>query len=120
MDLDKLLPGLALALISALTFVAYKHPNGYARLLWPIRIIIPALFFGFVIWDNATSRAYIRLMGLIEPSKLEAAKITTENAQYISGYITLGYIAVLAYLEFLIFLPDLLDLRKEDPPTEKS
>lgn len=115
---DKLLPGLALAAISGLTFVAYKHPEGYTRLLKPIGIVSQAIFLAALIWDISGTRAYFRLYDYLEPIKREAAKAAVDNAEFLNGYIVAGYMAAGLYLGFLAFLPQILG--EEKPPKKKG
>jgi len=49
--MDTLLPALIVSAISALTFIAYKHPDGYARIHFTLRIgtaCISVLLFIFL------------------------------------------------------------------------
>jgi hypothetical protein len=43
--MDQLLAGLGLAAVSAITYVAYKHPAGYRRMLLPALKASVAIFW---------------------------------------------------------------------------
>ena len=115
--MDKLIQGIALATLSALTFVAYKHPEGYQRLAKPIRWVVPAVFIAAVIWDVSSMRTMGNLYQFIDGAKLNDAKAAAENTQFLNRYIFGAYLAAVLYLEFLAFLPQFLG--EEKPPKGK-
>jgi hypothetical protein len=114
---DKLLPGIALAALSALTFVAYKHPIGYQRLAMPLRIVVPALFIAVVVWDVSSMQTFGSVYEFIDFSKIKEARTAAESMRFLNGYIFTAYILGMIYLEFLGFLP--LILGDEKPPKQK-
>jgi len=116
--MDKLLSGLALAALSALTFVAYKHPAGYQRLAKPIRWIVQAILLAAMIWDVSSMRTLNNLYQFIDMSKLNDAKAAVDNIQILNGYVFGAYIVGMLYLEFLCFLPEILG--DEKPPKSKD
>lgn len=69
MDIDKLLVGLALAFVSGITFLAYKHPTGFAKLfpwLMGTTTTLYAAFFGASV---GAGRAYDALKTFIPTDK---------------------------------------------------
>jgi hypothetical protein len=116
--MDKLVPGIVLAALSALTFVAYRHPDGYQRLMRPIRYVVPVLFTAALVWDISSMRTLSNLYSFIDASKLNEAKAAADNTQMLNWYILGAYFAGMLYLEFLSFLPEILS--EEKPPKRKG
>src|SRR5690349_3293182 len=114
--MDKILPGLILAAISALTYVAYKHPDGYGRLHKVGRVIFPTLFVGALIWDISASRAFSALYEMFIDR--QAARAIIDGRELLSLYVVLAYMGLMLYLEFLAFLPDIL--ADKEPPKDKG
>jgi hypothetical protein len=106
---DRLIAALFAALLTGITFIAYKHPDGYKRMYWPLVIALWAV--------SALAGAFIigRSVGngdaTLEILKLNP-NIRTPNMTIPSPLSTLGIgmIPVIAYgyLLFLRFLPDIL------------
>lgn len=120
---DSIVTGLLLAAVSGITFIAYKHPRGYRKLLRLIFIIGLSICSGLIGW-----------MVAVKVSATTARRITTNNAlgfedrldqlpEAINGlndnllYPVIGLSLVVLYLKFLQHLPQLLGLPTEkDPP----
>jgi hypothetical protein len=51
--MQSLIVGLLLAGVSGISFIAFKHPNGYARLFPYLTFAVTALFVGATIWHIA-------------------------------------------------------------------
>ena len=49
--MQSLIVGLLLAGVSAVSFVAFKYPNGYARLFPYMTGVATALFLGVTVWQ---------------------------------------------------------------------
>lgn len=110
---DKFLSGLALAAISALNFVAYKHPSGYQKLSNPIMAITWVAWMGFLIWDMSIWITLKTLLPYIDSSKLNQAREAAATIEVISWKSAIGYLAFTAYMIFLSFMPNILD--KQEP-----
>jgi len=70
--LTTFLSGLLLAIVSGLTFVAYKHPKGYRRIFWMIVPLFAILFVGNVLTYVIEIAVGIRQLGK------NAVKVETE------------------------------------------
>ncbi|MGM5020200.1 hypothetical protein [Tardiphaga sp. 367_B4_N1_1] len=102
------------AAVSAITFVAYKHPDGYQRLLWLFRVVLVLSFVGLACWDIGSARTVTILSDFIEKSRW--AEVTAKIADWKNfvapAAITIGVAFV--YLEFLQLLPMILAEKKPD------
>jgi hypothetical protein len=110
--LDKVLPTLFVAAISALTFVAYKHPRAYQRIYLGISVSFIALFLGALAWHLASYLTFDALIPFIDANKLQEAKVVG-NSYLISPWVFAAGGASVLYLSFLTWLPILLG---EDNP----
>jgi hypothetical protein len=105
--MNKIAPGLALATISSLTFLAYQHPTAYQTLLPYLSIGLACLSLGAAIWNSGLSAAYSKML---KYTKFEARKAIDDAICSVRVPI-IGFASVLVliiYLEFLWFLPKLL------------
>ena len=113
---DRLLAGLIIALVSALTLVAYRHPRGYRKIAG---VALPLLFLyglgrsaGDLGAMNANIQNLAERVQQQEPS-IQMIKFTTEMLA--KNYTDLKWTLVitaltLAYMVFLIFLPNILEM----------
>jgi len=97
-----------LAVISAISYIAYKHPDGYGRLIWLLRPLTVGSFLSLAFWDIGIVQAANDLVGLIDPTKRPEAVTLIAGLRHHTpaGLIALGGLTV--YFEFLNILPLLL------------
>jgi hypothetical protein len=108
---------LALAALSAVTFVAYKHPNAYVVLYGKLSLIVGILFFGAFAWDMSNIAATQAIQNSKLPfDKMLDARTVVEGAA-ISPWWILVFFAVNGWLYFLSTFPKWL-LDKEALRTE--
>jgi hypothetical protein len=116
-NVGTLFGGFAVAAVSAVTFVAYKHPRAYAKLyLWLCGANFAGVM-GMVIWNFsnlATSNTILR-SGL-SPDKIAATESIINITEIPAWWIFLGGF-VAFYLLFLTSLPYWL-IEQEDPNKE--
>ena len=111
--MDKtLFASLILALISGLTFLAYKHPIAFKRLFWPLFFLITAAFFVATAWNGAVSSVLSALSEFIPPTQLQAASLKAHELDFPSWH-TLAFLCSGLYMSFLLWLPILLAEDKE-------
>ena len=103
--METLVVSLALASISGVTFLAYKHPAGYLRLLEWFKIGAGIIMIAALAVSFGVSRAYFALFPFIESSKRDEARAAIENIDPYSWRLVAGYVALTVYLGFLVFLP---------------
>lgn len=110
MDLmeNKLVHGLILAAVSALTYVAYKHPKAYDRLLIKLSVLFAFVNIVLITWSAGGDMAHRALLKYIELDKRAEARFVVESYQP-SIWFFVMLLALYAYLFALSFLHRLLD-----------
>ncbi len=89
--------GLLLAGVSAVSFVAFKHPNGYAKLFPYLIGSATAVFVGITVWQAAIEALWISLDGFL-------AKDSRPDAHYAKAHLSLPYLwAAFTYMGVLAF-----------------
>lgn len=115
--MDKLIPGILIAALSAITFLAYKHPRAYSRLYLVVVVGGSLILMGLALWDAALVSAHKGLLRYIPAENLAAAKAARDQMFVQSDWIVFGSAAVFCYLVFLHWvLPWLLG---DERPPEK-
>ena len=110
---ETLIVGLILALVSGITFIAYKHPKGYEKIHNHILLLTGLAFVGLQAWDWGVTITAIRLDDLIMDSKgLEALGIRRDlEIPYMWIWLACGGVYVYSFI--LLFLPQILGLDKK-------
>lgn len=116
--IETIFPSLLVAAISALTYLAYKHPEPFRK-----NIGAPLLAFGFLVVLLITGYFFGTLSVIIGKLSEEVAKLPGEKGhlqflatQLSNNYSLIKYVAgicfaTLIYLVLLIRLPQILDLK---------
>lgn len=102
---ETLLGGLALAAVSAITFVAYRHPNTYAKAYSVLAVgwlFIYGLWMAFGIGEMV---GHLQVVTMVKDSNEGVVNTPT----YVSPPIwkMMSFPAILFYLFFLSFFPQL-------------
>ncbi len=118
--IETLIVSLILAAISGVTFVAYKHPNGYRTIAKPLISITIVLCFFLVIWNLAGLTTNIRILkknlDTNSDAKISESSYLIESMNQNLNSIIKAFIVVISldgYLMFLWFLHPILGLQKE-------
>jgi hypothetical protein len=115
-NMESLFVSLTVAAVSALGFLAYKHPKAYNVLALCLMVVLTLLFAGTGIWNIAIGRAYLALYDAIPSTNQENARHIVAAAKTPSTwtYVIVGFIF---YIQLLRGLPSLLEFYKEEKPT---
>ena len=113
--MEALIPGLIIAAVSGVTFVAYKHPSAYQRITIPIRLILLLAFCCTAVWNFAVGETARALDGFVEVSKGLEAIEARRSLEFPFGWLFGGYIGIVLYFKFLSFLPETLSNEVEPP-----
>jgi hypothetical protein len=99
---------IAISLISGLTYLAYKHGNGYAKIFpWALGIILIAFYTGSS-YNIGVSRGYVVLIKFIESTNFTQTDKLISDTRVSEQYIYI-FALVGCYLVFLrYFLPYLI------------
>jgi hypothetical protein len=106
--MDKLLPGLVLAALSGLTFVAYRHPSAFHYFSIPLVILLPAISILATAWDTGADHAYSKIMKFIKPDDWKAADQAVDKMKLMSAWNHFYVFVLLLYVILLTYLPRLL------------
>lgn len=112
--------GLLLAGVSAISFVAFKHPNGYARLFPYLIGVATALFVGMTVWQVAIEAMWTSLDAhLVSESRNEASSAKEQlSLPYLWAALT--YVAVVAFLWVNLKLPPFLQHSDNDMSAHRN
>jgi hypothetical protein len=114
--LESLIVGLLLALISGLTFLAYKHPRAFDQLREAIELVVSLIFTGLLAWSVAVQIAFSDVAKYIDSQNFPEAHAQIDRLAPPIFLTILVYLLILGYLKFLKFLPILIkhpDERRE-------
>ena len=122
--IETLITGLALAAVSAITFIAYKHPSAYRKVYHPLTYVISAILIVMGIWTFSAQSAYTQLIPLIEASKLHQMEEWMGRITYRWWVVFAACVGANLYLLMLSRLPKLfaqdLEQEKKDSPEDPS
>lgn len=106
--MEPLIVGILLALLSGITWIAYKHPAGYRKIFVSIELIVILGASTMLTWNIALDFAYANLSQFVESGKHDEALAARDNLQVpqLLMWLVLG---ICAYLLFLLKLPEILD-----------
>lgn len=117
---EKLGIPLILAAVSGLTFIAYKYPIGYKRIVIPIIIATSSCFICMLAWVLGTTHSNIRILRYQlencpekEISKLSSEIIGLNSNLTFSLWAIVIFVLIVGYLIFLYYLPSILGRRSQ-------
>jgi hypothetical protein len=118
--LEQITASLVVALIGAVTFVAYKHPRSYRKFYDPLSIIVLAIFAGRILYGigfgNGFNSAIFAVRDLNKGAFVNTPPYPSES--FLVAFVL--PISILLWLRFLLFLPSILDLEDKDPPSDEQ
>ena len=100
--------GLLLACVSGVTVVAFKHPNGFARLFPYLLAAATALFIVVTVWHVAVEVTWSELLQYMVRETLPEAESTIGRLHPPYAWVALWYIGVVAFLWVNLKLPPFL------------
>ena len=105
--------GLLLACVSGVTVVAFRHPNGYARLFPYLLAVFTVVFVGVTVWHLAIEVTWTRLLQYLAQDSLSEAKSMKEQLRLPYAWAALWYIGVIVFLWINLKLPPFLQVTDE-------
>ena len=115
--MDGLIGGLILAAISALTFLAYKHPKGYSRLHTILNFSAMLFFIALSGWYYGVIYGVSAVKAFIPAAANADAAAALKAAQPLPYWFPWVGLATVVYLFALTFLPRLL--AEDDKPHDE-
>jgi hypothetical protein len=105
--MDKLIPSLAVAALTGLTFLAYKHPNASAYLNAALTFVLVMTALGMAVWNLGVDKARLELIKFLKPETWKESSEAIKSSKAPMSWF-LAALGLTAYLWFLLFLPLLL------------
>jgi hypothetical protein len=118
--LETIIAGLLLAAVSAITYLAYKHPSAYRKIYWPLETLSSIILVANSIWTFGVQFAYTQLTPLIEISKLPQMDEAMNRIMYRFWVVLATCGGASVYLVLLWNLPKLLEQEKKESPHNPS
>jgi len=116
--MDKLISGIAVAALSGLTFLAYKHHSAF-RILGNALIAATTIgLIGAAVWDMGAMHAFVIDLKFIDANRLQEAQHASQDARLLNWPIFAAYAAACGYVMFLFYLPQLLG--EQNPPDKQG
>ena len=112
--------GLLLACVSGVTVVAFKHPNGFARLFPYLFGIATAVFVGITIWHVAVDITWKSLAAYIVQEVLADARSTIGRLSVPYSWVVFWYLGVVAFLWVNLKLPPFLQVADTNDLQDKK
>jgi hypothetical protein len=106
--------GLVLAALSALTFMAYQHPNAFPKIALPLLLLAIVGMACALAWNSGNYNVRSAVLSLVPFEKFQTA-IDAMDARLIPAWIGLGIPAgLMVYLSFLLRLPQILGMQQQE------
>lgn len=99
---------LLLAAIAGLAVLALKFPFVYEKLYRKGTVASSAVFVALSVWSNALVWAHNVVSPFLMPEKAVEARAALDAISIPFHYLLMGYVAVLGYLWFLLWLAHLV------------
>ena len=112
--MQSLIVGLLLAGVSAISFVAFKYPNGYARLFPYMMGVATALFLGVTVWQVAVEASWTSVNVFLASESLSDAQTAKDRLSVPYLPTVFAYLGVAAFLWINLRLPAFLAHTDDD------
>ena len=112
--MQSLIVGLLLAGVSAISFVAFKYPNGYARLFPYLIGVATALFLGVTVWQAAVEASWTSVNVFLASESLSDAQAAKDRLSVPYWSAVFAYLGVAAFLWGNLRLPAFLEHADDD------
>jgi hypothetical protein len=117
--MEGFLGGLALALITGLTWLAYKHPTGYRKIATALTAVACATLFAILIHDNAVRQVEQAIKPFIKPEEMSDGLKALRELQPDIPWVFLGFFMFSAFIIGLAALPLILGTPEQNKPDDK-
>ncbi len=118
--MQSLIVGLLLAAVSGLSVIAFRHPNGYARLFPYLLLAATGIFVCVTVWHIAVELTWDRVAPHIDAAHHRAAKSGKNTLAVPYEWLSVAYLAVMAFLWVNLKLPPFLQHTDGDGKNRKS
>lgn len=112
--------GLLLAFVSGVTVVAFRHPNGFAKLFPYLLGVATTVFVAITIWHVAVEITWQSLVVYIVPETVSDAKSTIVRLNVPYTWVVFWYLGVVAFLWVNLKLPPFLQVADTNDTQDKK
>jgi len=102
--------GLLLACVSGVTVVAFKHPNGFARLFPYLLGIATTVFVGITVWHVAVEISWRALVVYIVQETQSDAEVAKGRLSVPYTWVAFWYLGTVTFLWVNLKLPPFLQV----------
>ncbi len=106
--MEYLIGAAILAALIALTVVAFRSPELYKKIYWPLVIVAMLVFLGNVVWNISSSTTVSALIPYLEDGAIAEALAAAESVTLPGLWSSLVYLAAVIYLGLLAAIPSRL------------
>jgi hypothetical protein len=114
--LDKIIPGLVLAMVSGISFIAYRHPKIYGLVSRHMYTLFIVASCSLSAWNLAITMTRIAMDPFVDPSKGTLALAAVRTLEIPFPWLFVGFIGIWLYLVLLDLLPLLLKYEEDQKP----
>jgi DMSO reductase anchor subunit len=125
--IETIVGGLILAVVSGLTFLAYKHNDGFRKILSVLAIPAVLLPLFYITFQFASIHTRIRLLGeKASEASGNTVEVFNSSIEKLNSDLTCAQwvlvisLVVWIYGAFLWFMPQILGLNKGENPQSKE
>lgn len=98
-----------LALLGGLSFIAYKHPEAYQKMVFPLAGVGMAVKFIATAWNSALARAHIEAIKVqMPPENLKELTAALQDKEIPFALLITCFFAYVGFLIVLSYLPAIL------------
>lgn len=116
--MQSLIVGLLLALVSGMSVIAFRHPNGYARLFPYLMLGVSGMFVCVTVWHLAVELTWDKVVPYITAAAHRAAKDGKNTLAVPYEWLSVAYLAAMAFLWINLKLPPFLKHSDTDDSSE--
>ena len=108
--METFISGLLLAAVTGLAIIAYRHPSGYKKIFIFLFVTVGVVSLGISVWDLAVEIGFGQVIPFLKTDSdgYDKARAAIRTVQINLGWLFLGTVATIIYLNILYFLPKIL------------
>lgn len=119
--MNEIITSLVVLSVSAVSFIAYRHPEIYEKVLFKkLLITAVAIYVAITIWRISSDAAFITLLPFVDKDKIDLANKALEEKQLPFGITSLVFLGIQAYLFVLSYMADHFKKEKEVSPKRNT
>ncbi len=117
--LETIISSLIVAAVGGISWIAYQHPVGYARIYQSLILASTFAFTAFCAFSVGAHWGSSKLFVMLDSSRFAEATAITRNLDKLFFWLFIGYFALQGYFLFLRILPQLLRNTEEQKTNDE-